>query len=57
MQVSDRKAFRKSIYEEPVDGAHMAEKAMGNESWKAVMPVIAAMHAMRIQVKTWKTCQ
>lgn len=32
MQVSDRKAFRKSRYEDPVDGAHMAEKAMGNES-------------------------
>lgn len=52
MHVSDRKAVKKSVYEVPVDGAHIAEKAMDNENWKDVMPVIPVMHAMRIHFKT-----
>lgn len=52
MHVSDSWAVKKSICEEPVDGEHMTEKAMDNEIWKVVMPVIPMMHAMRIHVKT-----
>lgn len=57
MHVSDMRAVKKSICEEPVDGAHMTEKAMDNEMWKTVMAVMPVMHVMRIHVKMLKTCQ
>lgn len=34
MHVSDMRTLKKSICEEPVDGAHMKEKAMDNEMWE-----------------------
>lgn len=52
----EMKAARKSSREDPC-GAHMAANVMDIERWKATMKTIPAIDAMRIQLRTLKTCK
>lgn len=55
-QVLDMKAARKSSCEEPVEGAHMAAKAMAIEKWKPVVSTMPVMQATRIHFRMPKIC-
>lgn len=57
VHVSETKAARKSSWEVPVEGAHMAAKAMTNERWKATTTTMPAIEAIRIHFKTLKICK